>query len=162
MSDLTVKTASESVVSSSRKAAVQTEAKAVSDVGASASARQSSAPDVSNYVTSPKGVVDPSSGVFVLQYRDGATGEVKMQYPSAKAVDAYQRSGGEGTSTEQAASSVTQASGGEATGAGVETSTVSTTTTTTASTAAASAPAPAPSSGGTPSGTGSASTNVDA
>ncbi|MCR4376889.1 MAG: hypothetical protein NUV50_02210 [Rhodospirillales bacterium] len=53
--------------------------------------------DVTNFVTSPKGVVDPESGVYVLQYRDGATGEVLNQYPSAKVVDAYKR----GDSTNQ-------------------------------------------------------------
>ncbi len=156
MSDLTVKTTPDSVVTSSRKTAVQTETKTISDAGANASSRQSSAPDISNYVTSPKGVVDPTSGVFVLQYRDGATGEVKMQYPSAKAVDAYKR-GGEGTSAEQVTASVPQTGSGETAGVGVETPSVSTTTSTAAATS--STPASAPSSGETSSGTGTGSTS---
>ena len=61
---------------------------------------------------SPKGVVDPESGVFVLQYRDGETGDVEVQYPSQKAVSAYQ--GAAVVSEDQAKPSV---SGGNA-GAG--------------------------------------------
>jgi len=95
MSDLSVKTVPEGAVSPPRKA-VPSEVKAPSD--ASASVGKGSQPDVSNYVTSPKGVVDPESGVYVLQYRDGATGEVLNQYPSAKAVDAYKRGAENGTS----------------------------------------------------------------
>lgn len=38
---------------------------------------------------SPKGVVDAASGVFVLQYRNHDTGEVKAQFPSKKVVEAY-------------------------------------------------------------------------
>lgn len=91
MSDLSVKTAQESAVSPPRKAAGPSEVKAAVDSGAKASSQKQAVPDVSNYVTSPKGVVDPESGVYVLQYRDGATGEVLNQYPSEKVVDAYKR-----------------------------------------------------------------------
>jgi len=38
---------------------------------------------------SPKGTVDAASGVFVLQYRNHETGDVKAQYPSKKVVEAY-------------------------------------------------------------------------
>lgn len=38
---------------------------------------------------SPKGVVDPQSGMYMLQYRDSSTGDVKVQYPSPKVVKAY-------------------------------------------------------------------------
>jgi len=96
MSELSVRTVPEGITRSPVRA-VQAESKA--GPGAEVSARKGSSPDVSNYVTSPKGVVDPESGVYVLQYRDGATGEVLNQYPSAKAVDAYKR----GASTAQSA-----------------------------------------------------------
>lgn len=156
MSDLSVNTAPESVVSSSRKATAHTEVKTVSQADANATARKPSSADVSNFVTSPKGVVDPQSGVYVLQYRDGETGEVEMQYPSKKVVAAYQRGDGAGsasqTSTDKAGPSVPQNSGGESTSTGAEVSSVSTTsTTTTASTG----------SGGTASGTGTGSTSTD-
>lgn len=89
MSDLSIKTALDSAVSQPRRAA-PSEVKSGDAAGASSSAQQANV-DVSNYVTSPKGVVDPQSGVYVLQYRDGATGEVLNQYPSEKVVDAYKR-----------------------------------------------------------------------
>ncbi|HEY9078850.1 hypothetical protein [Magnetovibrio sp.] len=108
--------------------------KATSDTGAQSAVRQGSSPDVSNYVTSPKGVVDPESGVYVLQYRDGATGEVLNQYPSEKAVSAYKRGASNGeaapsqtTTTAEvqgAPGTTTQAVGSSA--AGVAVSTVST------------------------------------
>ena len=155
MSDLSVTTAPESVVSSSRKATAQTEAKPASQPDVGDSARKPSSADVTNFVTSPKGVVDPQSGVYVLQYRDGETGEVEMQYPSKKAVAAYQRSDSAAvasqTSTDKAGPSVPQNSGGESTGTGAEVSSVSTTTTTTASSTT----------GGTASGTGTGSTSTD-
>ena len=54
----------------------------------------SSAPESGTHVApayvSPKGAVDPESGIFVLQYRDTDTGEVRVQYPAQKVVSAYQ------------------------------------------------------------------------
>jgi len=91
MSDLSIKTALDSAVNQPRKAA-PSEVTSSKGVGANASAGTAKV-DVSNYVTSPKGIVDPQSGVYVLQYRDGATGEVINQYPSEKVVDAYKRGG---------------------------------------------------------------------
>ena len=38
---------------------------------------------------SPKGSIDPQSGVFVTEVRDTGTGKVSFQYPSKKAVAAY-------------------------------------------------------------------------
>jgi len=97
MSDLSINTVSSGAVSP-LKSAQQFESKTASDAGANASVRPDTHVDVSNYLTSPKGVVDPESGVFVLQYRDGSTGEVTKQYPSQKVVAAYKRgaSSGEG------------------------------------------------------------------
>ena len=99
MSDLSVKTALDSAVTQPRRSA-SIETKSAPDAGAAPVAGQGtakgSAPDISNYVTSPKGVVDPESGVYVLQYRDGATGEVLNQYPSEKAVSAYKRGASNG------------------------------------------------------------------
>ncbi|MBF0246982.1 MAG: hypothetical protein HQL36_02755 [Alphaproteobacteria bacterium] len=42
-------------------------------------------------MTSPKGVVDPQSGMYILQYRDQSSGEVTRQYPSQKVVAAYRK-----------------------------------------------------------------------
>jgi len=99
MSDLSVKTALDGAVTQPRRSA-PIETKSAPGQGAALAAGQGSAksasPDVSNYVTSPKGVVDPESGVYVLQYRDGATGEVLNQYPSEKAVSAYKRGASNG------------------------------------------------------------------
>jgi len=41
---------------------------------------------------SPKGNIDPKTGVFVTEVRDTGTGKVTFQYPSKKAVAAYARS----------------------------------------------------------------------
>jgi len=99
MSDLSVKTALDGAVSQPRRSA-PIENKNASGQGVAHVVGQGSAkgasPDVSNYVTSPKGIVDPESGVYVLQYRDGATGEVLNQYPSEKAVSAYKRGASNG------------------------------------------------------------------
>ena len=51
-----------------------------------------SARDVSPQFVSPKGSIDPKSGVFVTEVRDAGTGKVSFQYPSKKAVAAYTRS----------------------------------------------------------------------
>ncbi len=48
--------------------------------------------DVSPQFVSPKGSIDPKSGVFVTEVRDTGTGKVSFQYPSKKAVAAYARS----------------------------------------------------------------------
>ena len=47
------------------------------------------AKDVSPQFVSPKGSVDPESGIFVTEVRDTGTGKVSFQYPSKKAVAAY-------------------------------------------------------------------------
>ena len=47
-------------------------------------------PPPSEFHTSPKGTIDSSSGMFVIQFRDG-DGNVTMQYPPAKAVQEYER-----------------------------------------------------------------------
>ncbi len=54
--------------------------------------------DVSPQFVSPKGSIDPKSGVFVTEVRDTGTGKVTFQYPSKKAVAAYTQS----RNTEQA------------------------------------------------------------
>lgn len=41
---------------------------------------------------SPKGNIDPSSGVYVVQFRNASTGNVDFQYPNKKAVAEYSRS----------------------------------------------------------------------
>jgi len=41
---------------------------------------------------SPKGNIDPQSGVYVVQFRNAATGNVDFQYPNKKAVAEYSRS----------------------------------------------------------------------
>jgi len=110
MSDLSIRTAPDVAVNPPRKAAVEVKS---SDVSAQASSQKSSV-DVSNYVTSPKGVVDPQSGVYVLQFRDGETGEVLNQYPSEKVVAAYKSAasnsgGGSVQLAESASSSSTSA-----------------------------------------------------
>lgn len=56
-------------------------------------------PDPTKGLTSPVGVVDPASGVYVLQFRDSKTGEVEVQYPSAKVVNAYRQGLIENTSS---------------------------------------------------------------
>ncbi len=48
--------------------------------------------NLSPQFVSPKGSVDPESGVFVTEVRDTGTGKVNFQYPSKKAVAAYARS----------------------------------------------------------------------
>ena len=45
--------------------------------------------DVSPKFVSPKGSIDPESGVFVTEVRDTGTGKVAFQYPPKKVVDAY-------------------------------------------------------------------------
>ncbi len=47
--------------------------------------------DVPRFV-SPKGSVDPQSGVYVVQFRSAATGNVDFQYPNKKVVAEYTRS----------------------------------------------------------------------
>ena len=45
--------------------------------------------DVSPQFVSPKGSIDPKSGVFVTEVRDTGTGKVAFQYPPEKVVAAY-------------------------------------------------------------------------
>lgn len=40
---------------------------------------------------SPKGNIDPSSGVYVVQFRNASTGNVDFQYPNKKVVAEYSR-----------------------------------------------------------------------
>ncbi|MBC8337876.1 MAG: hypothetical protein ISR51_04930 [Rhodospirillales bacterium] len=48
--------------------------------------------NVAPQFVSPKGNIDPQTGVFVTEVRDTGTGQVTFQYPSKKAVAAYTRS----------------------------------------------------------------------
>ncbi len=48
-------------------------------------------PVPSKFINSPKGTIDSSSGMFVVQFRDG-DGKVTMQYPAPKASNAYKQS----------------------------------------------------------------------
>lgn len=57
---------------------------------------------VANFVTSPRGVFDPQSGLYLLQYRDQSTGQVTRQYPSEKVVDAYKKGLSTGETSSQA------------------------------------------------------------
>jgi len=41
---------------------------------------------------SPKGNIDPQSGVYVVQFRNASTGNVDFQYPNKKVVAEYSRS----------------------------------------------------------------------
>ncbi len=68
-----------------------------------------SAKDVSPQFVSPKGNVDPKSGVFVTVVRDTGTGKVSFQYPSKTAVAAYANS----RQTEQAQKAPEQSSANE-------------------------------------------------
>lgn len=81
-------------------------AKASANVNVSAQAPSSSSRGGEGPVfVSPKGIVDPESGVFVLQYRNHDTGEVKVQYPSKKVVEAYNSTPVAGPSSEERSSS---------------------------------------------------------
>jgi hypothetical protein len=156
MSDLSISTAPDVAVNPPRKAAVEVKS---SDVSARASSQKSSV-DVSNYVTSPKGVVDPQSGVYVLQYRDGATGEVLNQYPSEKVVDAYKRGASNGEAkpapVETGASGTVSPSGSGGAGHGGVSGTASGSTG--AEVSAPSTPAPTVGFSGTTSSVGQSST----
>ena len=46
---------------------------------------QATAKDVSPQFVSPKGSIDPKSGVFVTEVRDTGTGKVAFQVPAKKA-----------------------------------------------------------------------------
>ena len=65
--------------------------------------------DVVPQFISPKGSVDPKSGVFVTEVRDTGTGKVAFQYPSKQAVAAYSRS----SHTEQAQQAPEQSNANE-------------------------------------------------
>jgi hypothetical protein len=47
--------------------------------------------DVTPQFVSVKGNMDPKTGVFVTEVRDGGDGQVSFQYPSKKAAAAYSR-----------------------------------------------------------------------
>jgi hypothetical protein len=47
--------------------------------------------DVAPQFVSVKGNMDPKTGVFVTEVRDGGNGKVSFQYPSKKAAAAYSR-----------------------------------------------------------------------
>jgi hypothetical protein len=48
--------------------------------------------DVRPEFVSPKGMIDAKSGVYVVQFRNAATGNVNFQYPNKKVVAEYARS----------------------------------------------------------------------
>ena len=58
---------------------------------ASAVSASQSAKGVTPQFVSPKGSIDPKSGVYVTEVRDTGTGQVTFQYPSKKVVAAYAR-----------------------------------------------------------------------
>jgi len=149
MSDLSINSVSNSAVAQARAISG---AKSSHSVTESVSSRTNSLVNVGEFVQSPKGVVDPKSGVYVLQYRDGNTGEVTQQYPSVKVVEAY-KSGAKTGSVPENVSSGTVSRGSE--GGSVVVS----------STGASQAPAPSvgttPTAGSTAPSAGSGSTSVD-
>ena len=57
--------------------------------------------DVSPQFVSPKGNIDPESGIFVTEVRDTGTGKVAFQYPPKKVVAAYASSGATERETEK-------------------------------------------------------------
>lgn len=63
---------------------------ASSSGGGTPSPAKNPVPVPSEFITSPKGTIDSSSGMFVVQFRDG-DGKVTMQYPAPKASFAYKR-----------------------------------------------------------------------
>ncbi len=52
---------------------------------------------------SPKGRIDPSSGLYVLQVRDSESGEVIQQYPKEKGAQDYRRAADASASSTAAA-----------------------------------------------------------
>lgn len=72
------------------------------DAPANPSANPSSGQDrpqsITDIIAPPQGVIDPETGVFVLQYKNAGTGEVTQQFPSEKVVDAYKRGAAHGVS----------------------------------------------------------------
>lgn len=84
MSDLTINTALQNVNSPPRRPA----ASSSGDAPKAAAAMKVPNPD--EFHSSPKGTIDSSSGMYVIQFRDG-DGNVKMQYPSSKAAHEYAR-----------------------------------------------------------------------
>ena len=54
---------------------------------------QATVKNVAPQFVSVKGNMDPKTGVFVTEVRDGGDGKVSFQYPSKKAAAAYSRSG---------------------------------------------------------------------
>lgn len=88
MSDMSI-----NAVSSGASASVRSQAQTASAAAAAVSvvASQGASIDYSNRVDNLKGIVDPNSGVFVIQQREGSTGAVKNEYPSKQVVAAYKR-----------------------------------------------------------------------
>lgn len=76
---------------------------------ASTASAAKSAKEVAPQFISPKGSMDPKSGVFVTEVRDTGTGKVAFQYPSKQAVAAYARS----SHTEQAQQAPEQSNANE-------------------------------------------------
>jgi hypothetical protein len=58
---------------------------------AAATAQTTASPAVQNYYFSPTLRIDPKSQKVVLEYLDSKTGAVTSQYPSEKALAAYQQ-----------------------------------------------------------------------
>ncbi len=84
MSDLTINTALQNVNSTPRRPAA-------SGGGEASKSAPMKVRSPSESYSSPKGTIDSSSGMFVIQFRDG-DGNVKMQYPSSKAAYEYEKS----------------------------------------------------------------------
>ncbi len=84
MSDLTINTALQNVNS------MPSRRPAASDNGDASKPAPMKVPSPSEFHSSPKGTIDSSSGMFVIQFRDG-DGNVKMQYPSSKVAHEYAR-----------------------------------------------------------------------
>ena len=84
MSDLTINTSLQTASSPQRNNT------------SSASAASASAPKVENVikageVSSMKGTIDTQAAMYVVQFRDAETGDVRMQYPSKKAATEYKK-----------------------------------------------------------------------
>lgn len=90
MGNLSINSALNGATGSPGKVAAEA-VSAAKSVEAQAAQQASAPPSKAAIVTSPKGVFDPESGLYLLQYLDQSTGEVTKQYPSEKVVDAYRR-----------------------------------------------------------------------
>lgn len=62
------------------------------DPGASAPVKTTLSLSERPEFVSPKGNIDPQSGIYVVQFRNASTGNVDFQYPNKKVVAEYSRS----------------------------------------------------------------------